>query len=396
MHIFTSVTSNYIPKARVLASSLKKFHPDAHFTLVLSDAIPAWLTLPDEPFDEILQIKELGIQNFSSWVFMHSVVEVCTAVKGFAFQEIFRRHNAEKVIYLDPDIVVFGSLEPILSELDRAAILLTPHQTEPETKLEAIADNEICSLKHGVFNLGFLAVRNSVEGRRFINWWASRLEHFCYDDIPGGLFTDQRWIDLAPCFFGDLHILREPVYNVCTWNLTHRKVTRSIEGGFFVNGQPLCFYHFSGFDSGAQELMVDKYSVESPVLYDMREWYIDACRAAGQDQLGMTPSVYGFFDNGEPISKAHRYLYRTRPDLQELFSDPYVTLDISRSYYAWFQQQTAGGAPMVTSSDSREALMVQLLMAQEEIKRIKGSRSWKLMRFVGNIIDPVIIKIKGN
>lgn len=390
MYIFTSVTSNYIPKARVLAESVKRFHPEAHFTLVLSDARPVWLGTDTEPFDSVLQIEELGITDFRRWVFKHSVVEVCTAVKGFAFQEIFRRHSADKVIYLDPDIVVFGSLDPLVHELDRASVLLTPHQTEPETTIEAIIDNEVCSLKHGVFNLGFLAVRNSCEGRRFIDWWASRLEHFCFDDIPGGLFTDQRWIDLAPCFFDDLRILRDPIYNVCTWNLTHRKVGGSMDGGLLVNGQPLCFYHFSGFDSGAQEQMVNKYSGEGPVLYEMREWYIEACRTAGQDQYGKSPCVYGFFDNGEPITAAHRYLYRTRPDLSEIFEDPYTTEGALNSYLHWFKQNVQSNLSPTCSTVSTDKLLAQLLVAQNELNKIKNSITWKLSRSIAKIVDPVL------
>lgn len=394
MHIFTSVTANYIPKARVLASSVKKNHPEAHFVLVISDVIPKWLDIENEPFDTVIQIEEFNIPDFKAWLFKHSIVEVCTAVKGFAFQEIFRRFDAEKVIYLDPDIVVMSTLDPILQELDRYSILLTPHQTEPEVSLTAIIDNEICSLMHGVFNLGFVAVRKSEEGVRFIDWWAERLEYFCYDDIPGGLFTDQRWIDLAPCFFSDLHVLREPVYNVCTWNLTHRKITGSIETGVLVNGERLCFYHFSGFDSGAQRVMLEKYSEENPVLHAMRDWYIELCRAAGQDDYGRYPYAYGCFSNGAPISDAHRYLYRVRPDLQEAFRDPYDTENVHQSYFRWFQEQILHGIPLFDGSDSREAVMIQLMMVQAELKQIKSSITWKTNRFVARVIDPVIARLK--
>ena len=33
--VFTSVANNYIPKARILAESLKKFHPDWYFILLI-------------------------------------------------------------------------------------------------------------------------------------------------------------------------------------------------------------------------------------------------------------------------------------------------------------------------------------------------------------------------
>ena len=37
MHVFTSVTANYLPKAAALAHSVKRVHPEAVFHVVLSD-----------------------------------------------------------------------------------------------------------------------------------------------------------------------------------------------------------------------------------------------------------------------------------------------------------------------------------------------------------------------
>ena len=40
-HIYTSIIANYITKARVLAHSVKRCHPEAVFHLFISDALPA-------------------------------------------------------------------------------------------------------------------------------------------------------------------------------------------------------------------------------------------------------------------------------------------------------------------------------------------------------------------
>jgi hypothetical protein len=94
--------------------------------------------------------------------------------------------------------------------LDRHSILLTPHQFIPNIGAQAISDNEMCCLRNGVYNLGFLAVRMEGQGRQFIDWSAERLRLFYFDDVPNGLFTDQKWVDLAPAFFDDIAIMREP------------------------------------------------------------------------------------------------------------------------------------------------------------------------------------------
>lgn len=384
MHFFTSVTSNYIPKARVLATSLKQHHPDAHFHLLLSDTHPDWLARTGEPFDSVILAEDLGIEDFSAWVFKHSVVELCTAVKGFGFQYIIDRHGADKVAYLDPDMVVFAPLDPLYEALDKWSVILTPHQTMPEETPEAILDNEICSLKHGVFNLGFLAIRASSEGRRFVDWWASRLKDHCYDDIPGGLFTDQRWVDLAPCFFDDLHVLRDPGYNVATWNLTHRHVTGSVAGGLQVNGQPLRVYHFSGFDSGAQEAMLGKYGAANSTLREMRDWYISQCEQMGQSKYGKLPCTYGFYSGGEKVEPRHRITYRYRQDVMRHFRSPYQTDDVNHSYLHWFRAHFPESHG-VSDGSPAELLKIELHKARSELELIYRSRSWRLSRGIAKL-----------
>jgi hypothetical protein len=336
-HVFTSIIANYIPKARVLAHSVKKHHPEIAFHLCLTDAIPASLRLEDEPFDSILTVDSLGIENPEAWVFQHSIVEVSTGVKGFALLKLLDVPDCTEVVYFDPDIVVLDRLDGLLRHFDSSSILLTPHLTAPDSTFESILDNEVCTLQHGIYNLGFLGVKNSPQGREFAQWWANRLRDFCFDDIPGGLFTDQRWVDLAPAFFPDYTILRDPGYNVCTWNLTHRKVEGSLSSGLTANGQPLVFYHFSGLDSGAQQAMLNKYGAKMPALHELRRWYMTECDLHGQREMSAIPWQYARFDNGATITPAHRKSYRERPVLREAFPHPFSTQNEEDSYFHWFK-----------------------------------------------------------
>ena len=344
-HIFTSIAANYIPKARVLARSLKTLHPDFIFHVVLCDIIPAWLDLNEEPFDSILTIHDLDITDPEQWMFKHTIVELSTAVKGFALRRLLNLPNSERVLYFDPDMVILQPLTGLLKEFGASSILLTPHIAEPEQTIDAILDNEFSVLQHGIYNLGFVGVKASTEGQRFAAWWQDRLYHFCYDDIPRGLFTDQRWADLAPAYFPDCKILRDPVYNVCTWNLTHRTVTGSLQEGFLANGHPIVFYHFSGFDSGAQEAMLNKYGQNMPALYELRDWYVAECDRLGQGELSLIPWAYGYYENGERIPNGHRKLYRDRTDLQQAFPNPFLTSDISHSYLHWLAASGEEPAP---------------------------------------------------
>ena len=248
MLVYTSVTKSYLPKARVLAKSVKRFHPDWLFVLLYSDSLPVGFDLAREPFDEVLTVEQLGFPNWKAWAFGHEVVELCTAVKGPAAEVLAQRPGIGKIMYLDPDIKVFSSLSSLEALLDQHEILLTPHLLDREEEIDAVRDNEISALKHGVYNLGFFAARTSGQGLQFIRWWAARLRLFCRDDIPGGLFTDQRWCDLAPAFFSQLGIVRDPGCNVATWNIAHRPLSRDDTGHFLVRDVPLRFYHFTSYD----------------------------------------------------------------------------------------------------------------------------------------------------
>ena len=108
MQVFTSAALNYVPKARVLAHSVKRHHPEAKFHLVLCDPLPAWLAQSPEPFDTILPVEQLPIPDVRRWIFFHNLVELCTAVKGAAARAIMQEHPGEPVLYFDPDIVLFA------------------------------------------------------------------------------------------------------------------------------------------------------------------------------------------------------------------------------------------------------------------------------------------------
>jgi hypothetical protein len=357
MHIFTSVTANYLPKAAALAHSVKRVHPEAVFHVVLSDDMPECAALTTAAFDSIINIRELPIENLRSWIFKHRLVELCTAVKGTAFQYIAARHGAERIYYFDPDILVLNRLDGLERMLDEHSVLLTPHQYAPDTDLQAILDNEHCCLRNGVYNLGFLAVKMAGQGTQFIDWWAERLRSHCYDEVENGLFTDQRWVDLAPAFFDNLAIVREPQYNVATWNLTHRRATGRAPYDVQINGRPLVFYHFSGFDSGAQKVMLERYGSHSPVLFDLRDWYITRCKELGQSALSKIDCIYNQFSNGERITTAHRLLYRRRDDLMRAFPDPFAAHGPGGSYYHWYQAETAKSDEVALTAKVDEATL---------------------------------------
>jgi hypothetical protein len=323
VHCFTSISWSYLDRARVLGNTLKQHHPDWVLWLCVSDVDPPGfaIDLSEEPFDGVVRIDDLDIRDREQWIFGHSLVELCTAVKGTVLSWLLQR-GARKVVYLDPDIAVFAPLDHVLDLLDRRSIVLTPHLTDPENEHDGILDNEIGALKHGVYNLGFLAVRDTDEGVRFAEWWRKRLQAFCHDDVFAGLFTDQRWCDLIPALFDDLAILRDPGYNVAAWNLTNRPIAFDTDGMLRAAGRPLRFFHFTKVNS-VGEAMLERYANGHTPVFELLAWY--RRQLAAQAVAGLAEGYWGFgaFRDGRAIRQVERVAYRSRPQLQEHFPHPF-------------------------------------------------------------------------
>lgn len=370
----TSICANYIPKASLLARSIKAFDPEAIFVACLSERTIPDFAIQNAYFDDIVLAKDLGINDFDSFMFMHSVVETATSVKGHLFKYLFDAFPKQrKFVYLDPDIEVFGRLVELEEALETRSIVVVPHMTEPESLLDSILDNEINSMQYGVFNLGFLAVQSDKEGRRFIDWWAERLRVLCFDNVSRGVFTDQRWIDLAPGFF-DVHILRHEGYDVAPWNLSRRSVTRK-DGWYLVNGVPLRFYHFSSFDSKAHVDVMNKYVKDRKnVLYEMWDRYSEALQELGQDEYGAFPWSYARFMSGEKISDAARLRYAIDPVMRRKIRNPYASSN--RNMHRLFHRHDADRLGLLLLNKLGETRLERILVALEKSKRYRQMMKW--------------------
>jgi len=332
-YVYTSVAANYIPKARVLLQTLRRFDPHSQVVIVVVDRISAALKQSlDEEFDEVMMVEDLPIPDFDGWIFQHTLVEACTAVKGFALMELLRRPDTTDVIYLDPDIALFGTIAPLRAHV--GDVLLTPHLLQPEDERIWIERNEISALAHGTFNLGFLLVKASLEGKRFAAWWRDRLHWYCRADLPRGLFTDQRWADLVPSLFPSAAIVRDPGCNVATWNIAHRALSGNLDQGFRVEGEhDLRFFHFSGLDSGAQKQMLDLSAPDMEAAYVIRDWYLTECQRKDRGEAA-TEWAFNTFANGEQITLPLRQAYRASEELQLTLSNPFSV----RGHYAFMKE----------------------------------------------------------
>ncbi len=326
----TIVSLNYLAYARSLYYSFSRYHPDWKFYVLLVDRIPDGIDLSSEPF-ELLLVDGLGIRDFGSVAFKYGVVELNTNVKPTFLLKLLSM-GIDRLIYFDPDILICSRLDFIYQSLDIHSIVVTPHCASPNNgNLNA----ELLLLTNGIFNLGFIALSNSKEAHRFLTWWEDRCLTSGYSERWTGLFVDQKWINLLPCYFDSVQILKHQGCNVAYWNL-HERILTETKDTWIVNGTvPLSFFHFSGIDvDGGTKISkyTDQFSLESRGdLVKLFSYYRAILIQNGIRDNARYRYAFGHYSNGELITALQRATFAANLDKFSA-EDPFR---VSGRFYTW-------------------------------------------------------------
>ena len=342
----TIVANNYLAYARAFSRSFLARHPEGKVCVLIVDRPQPGHRYEDEPF-AVTFADQLGIPGFPHFAFRYSLLELNTAVKPYFLLHLHRALGCDRICYFDPDILILGDLSKLYERLEQADAVLTPHLTAPIEDSAVPAEREI--LLSGVYNLGFLGLAFNERTLPFLDWWSRRLYRECLHDVERGLFVDQRWMDFAPAFLPRAEVLRDPGYNVAYWNLAHRSIEPRSEG-WLVNGVPLRFFHFSGYDFRRPEL-ISKFQnrftfAERPDVLPLFRLYAERIRAEGQEEVQDYPYQYARFDNGVLVPEVSRRTLRQVDPEGKRWPDPFATATPG-SFFDWLRQPAGDGLAAV-------------------------------------------------
>ncbi len=290
--VFTICAKNYLPRAWVtLGDSIRRLHPDLAFHVFLVDEPEGWVQPAHERFCT-MTVSSIAIPHFRQMAFKYDVLELSCAVKPYLFQYLFREYGYDRLIYFDPDVFVYSSLEVVFSLLDNALLVLTPHLTKLEAATEgAMPLGSFRSV--GAFNLGFAAIRDCERARTLVGWWADRVADEGFGDRIDAQHVDQKWMDLGPGMLGDdLVISRDPGLNAAQWNMHERRL--ETEGGrYLMDGRPLVFDHHTSFHPRHPERLAQrqsKFTLENrPEYGPMMKAYAEQLLANGYEECSTWP-----------------------------------------------------------------------------------------------------------
>ncbi|MCW4461888.1 putative nucleotide-diphospho-sugar transferase [Sphingomonas sp. BT-65] len=331
--VFTACSVNYLPKAMAMGRSVLAHDPGCDVAILVVDR-----RCPVEVEDDritLIWAQDTSFPDYLRAAFKYNIIELNTALKPHVAAMLLDRY--EKVVYLDPDVYVFNSLAPLFDDLDHYDLLLSPHALAPYT--DDHRPNAVDLLRFGVYNLGFFGVRRSPGARPLLDWWDQCCQTDCWYEPSMGLGVDQKWMDLAPALFNNVHIVKHPGVNVAFWNLHERTIGRNADGTWTVNNDhPLIFVHFSSFDDHDQTAIAGKQTRFAPgsrADFSMaRDIYAQALAGSARS-IRTSSSEYGYnrMSDGRMISPALRRFFAAQLDTQ--FHDVVDPFDAAGPVYAF-------------------------------------------------------------
>jgi hypothetical protein len=247
-HFCTYFDSHYLTRGLSLYLSLREHCPSFLFWILCMDSSTMdclrQLALPEvvpvaleelESYDpELLALK--GTRSKIEYYF--------TCTPSLPSYILRLQPETPMVTYLDADLFFYQDPAPLFDEIDGHSVALVEHRYAP---------NLLHRLRYGRFNVGWLSFRNDEHGRGCLEWWREKCLDWCYDRVEQERYADQKYLDLWPRLFPDVHILQHKGANLAPWNISNFSISHHSER-VWVDEQPLIFFHFHGFEQIASWL----------------------------------------------------------------------------------------------------------------------------------------------
>jgi hypothetical protein len=299
----TVIAGNYVPHARVLAASLRRWHPDARLVVLVVDAEEA-VALDGV---DVLTPRDVGIgaRELHRRALLYDAQGVISSLRWWLLRHLL---GDGPVVLLDADMLVLGRLDDLWRLVPQDGVLLSPHAVAPVAG-EPGAWPEEEMLRSGTFSGGLVGAGPGATS--FVEWMCERTQRDCLRAPERGLLYGQTWLNLVPAVF-EHHILRDPGVNAQLHGLAGQDVEIDDAGAVRLGETAVRLFHFAGFDPDVPERLCRYYAgtemSDRPGLARLCRDYAKALRGAGWPAAG--PWRWDVLPGGIAVDEAMRSVYR--------------------------------------------------------------------------------------
>ena len=294
-------------QARVLADALRAHHPDAR---VLASA-------PEGLDVEGTQMVKIDGEPSIPALLAHSL------------------EDAETVVYLDPQVLVYESLSPFIAAAPPGGVALVPRVGSlPD---DGLRPDYAALLDAGEITPAMIAVSRGDASGVFLEWWLRRREE--------GEISDGRRLSLAHEQLPGIAVVPDPGYAVSYWNLHERPLARDGER-VTASGSLLRTAYFGGFrpdrpywlsEDGTRVRVID-----DPVLSELCGEYAERVLAAGWAPPLRELGGMQRLGNGQRVDHLMRALWSEATQSGHDFGDP-LTAPAAEAFVAWMTEPAQRG-----------------------------------------------------
>jgi hypothetical protein len=168
------------------------------------------------------------------------------------------------VTYLDADLYFFDSPQKVVDKLGTASIGFMPHRFNVRI-IETLK-------KFGIYNVGWVGIRNSENGRECVEWWANRCLEWCLDLPEDGKYADQGYLNQFPKLFRGVKVLDDKGFNLAPWNTSGERLSLDVHGNILINDRTqLVFFHFQGLRKLGQWAVTSQLVYRAPASNELIE-----------------------------------------------------------------------------------------------------------------------------
>ncbi|CAM4261140.1 hypothetical protein FHS16_005071 [Paenibacillus endophyticus] len=307
MIVVTAISAVHLPKAIVMAKSVKEQMPGSKIVVALmEDKLPS-AAKQCSYFDETVLMKDIAAwDSVSKFFFQYTLIEAERACRSFAVRYVYDKYGSENhFVSMDAGTMMLSPLNELPTIWEAHPIAMASKVVFPES-LDAHMQSNV--RQKGIFDTAFVALRRHSITNDFLKWWCRLSENNCYYEIDSSRFADQSWLDFTHTLFDNVYAIRNPGYLVNADNLMERwNITAAGPNHYEIEGQPLRIILPSSGFLQATAWIEDANAMLYQELYENYRARIEAESDAAVESV---PWCYSIFASGEAISDLTKSLFR--------------------------------------------------------------------------------------
>lgn len=226
-------------------NSLKRCSKEFHlFVFAFDDISYETLTSMNLDYVTVISLDDFETDELRRVKKERTKAEYCWTCTPSTIAYVIEKYRVPECTYLDADLYFFNDPSILINELNKYSknVLISEHRFSLLPRLYE-------QKRAGRFCVQFMTFRNQESSLKVLCKWKQQCIDWCYAKHEDGKFGDQKYLDVWPDIYDNVHILENKGGGLAPWNISRYNLVQDETGFRFKEGRsndifyPV-FYHF--------------------------------------------------------------------------------------------------------------------------------------------------------